>query len=337
MALPTRKIGNDDVTAIGWGLMGLSAAYGSKFGSDEERFEILDAAVELGLTNWDTSDVYGDSEDLLGKWFKHSGKRDQIFLASKFGGTPTGPKGTPEYVRFAIERSLKRLGVGTIDLYYVHRIDQSVPIEITVGVLKELVNEGKIRYIGLSEASEATLRRAHAVHPISALQMEYSPFCLDIEDGKSGIMKACRELGVALVAYSPTGRGLLTGKFKSFDDIPEDDWRKNIPMFGGENFPNILKIVRGLEEIGKRHNATAAQVTLAWLLAQDSSVIPIPGTKQIKYLKENIDTFRVNLSAEEEAEIREVVDKAGAIQGDRYPAGLMGHLFNFADTPPLSN
>jgi len=227
--------------------------------------------------------------------------------------------------------------VETIDLYYVHRIDQSVPIEITVGALKELVNEGKIRYIGLSEASESTLRRAHAVHPISALQMEYSPFCLDIEDGKSGIMKACHELGVALVAYSPTGRGMLTGKFKSFDDIPEDDWRRDIPTFSRENFPNILKIVKGLENIGNRHNATAAQVTLAWLLAQGPNIIPIPGTKQIKYLKENIDTFRVNLSAEEVAEIREVVDKAGANQVDRYPAGMMELLFNFANTPPLSN
>ncbi|KAF8168888.1 NADP-dependent oxidoreductase domain-containing protein [Pholiota molesta] len=314
--LPTRKIGTDDVSAIGFGLMGLSAFYGP-IENDEDRFKVLDAAVAKGCTNWDTSDIYGDSEDLVGKWFKRTGKRDQIFLATKFGGTATGPIGTPEYVRSASEKSLKRLGIDTIDLYYIHRVDRSVPIEVgqprehfwkyltvltteNYGRLVELVKEGKVRYIGISECSEATLRRAHAVHPIAALQIEYSPFFLDIEDDKVGLLKACRELGVA----------------KSFDDIPDDDWRKTIPKL-----PNILKLVDGLQELGKKHNATAGQVTLAWLLAQGDDIIPIPGTKKIKYLEENIDALKVQLSPEEVAQIRE------------YPAPHMAGLL--ADTPPL--
>jgi len=337
MSLPTRKIGQDDVTAIGFGLMGLSAFYGP-IESDEDRFKVLDAAVEAGCTNWDSADVYGDSEDLVGKWFKRTGKRNDIFLATKFGiyrnrDANRTINGDPEYVRSAVERSLKRLGIETIDLYYLHRADPTVPIEITVGAMAELVKEGKVRYIGLSEVSAETLRRAYAVHPIAAVQVEYSPFTLDIEYENWGLLKACRELGVAVVAYSPLGRGMLTGTYKSNKDIPADDWRKTIPKFGDENFPNILKLVNGFEELGKKHNATAGQVTLAWLLQQGDDIIPIPGTKKIKYLKENLGAADIKLSTEEVAHVREIASKADATVGDRYPASSMQHLF--ADTPKL--
>ncbi|KAF9566055.1 Aldo/keto reductase [Agrocybe pediades] len=330
--LPTRKIGKDDVTAIGFGLMGLSAFYGA-IESDEERFKVLDAAVELGCTNWDSSDIYGDSEDLLGKWFKRTGKRNEIFLATKFGITPNGPNGKPEYVRSAVEKSLKRLGIDQIDLYYLHRADQTTPIEVTVGAMAELVKEGKVRYLGLSEVSSATLRRAHAVHPIAAVQVEYSPICLDIEDDKIALLKTCRELGVAVVAYSPVGRGMLTGTYKSHDDIPKDDWRSKVPKFGPANFPNILKLADGLAEVGKKHNATASQIALAWLLAQGNDIIPIPGTKKIKYLKENIGALHIKLDDAEVAAIREMSNKADVNNGDRYPPESMALLF--ADTPEL--
>ncbi|KAF8970341.1 NADP-dependent oxidoreductase domain-containing protein [Flammula alnicola] len=328
MSLPTRKIGNDNVTAIGFGLMGLSAFYGA-IENDEERFKVLDTAVEEGCTNWDSADIYGDSEDLVGKWFKRTGKRDQIFLATKFGSTPTAPNGKPEYVKSAVEKSLKRLGVETIDLYYLHRADPT----ITVGAMAELVKEGKVRYLGLSEVTAKTLRRAHAVHPIAAVQIEYSPFFLDIEDEKIGLLKTCRELGVAVVAYSPLGRGMLTGTYKSNDDIPKDDWRRTIPKFSNENFPNILKLVKGLEELGKKHNATAGQVTLAWLLAQGDDIIPIPGTKKIKYLKENLAAAKIKLSPQEIAEVREIANKVDATVGARYPPASMQWVL--ADTPEL--
>ncbi|KAF9566054.1 Aldo/keto reductase [Agrocybe pediades] len=331
-SLPTRKIGKDDVTAIGLGLMGLSIFYGT-IPSDEERFKVLDAAVEAGCTNWDSSDFYGDSEDLLGKWFKRTGKRNEIFLATKFGITSGAPNGKPEYVREACEKSLKRLGVDTIDLYYVHRVDQTVPIERTVSAMAELVKEGKVRYLGLSEVSSKTLRRAHAVHPISAVQIEYSPFFLDIEDEKIGLLKTCRELGVAVVAYSPLGRGMLTGTFKSHEDIPAGDARRRFPKFGPANFPNIVKLVEGLQEMGKKHNATASQIALAWLLAQGDDIIPIPGTKKIKYLNENLGALKIKLDPSEVAEIREIVNRADATKGDRYPTAAMGLLF--ADTPEL--
>jgi len=332
MSLPTRKIGTDDVTAIGFGLMGLSAFYGP-IESDEERFKVLDAAVEAGCTNWDTSDLYGDNEELIGKWLKRSGKRDKIFLATKFGVTRTGNNGKPEYVKEACNKSLKRLGVDQIDLYYLHRADKTIPIEVTVAAMAELVKEGKVRYLGLSEISAATLHRAHAVHPIAAVQVEYSPFCLDIEDEKIGLLKACRELGVTIVAYSPLGRGMLTGAYKSHDDIPKDDWRSTIPRFGPQNFPNILKLVHDVTEVGNRHNASPGQITLAWLLAQGNDIIPIPGTKKIKYLKENIDALKVKLTPEEVTEIREIANRADATNGNRYPDRFMGDLF--ADTVPL--
>jgi len=247
--------------------------------------------------------------------------------------TPNGINGKPEYVRSSIEKSLKRLDVESVDLYYLHRADHTVPIEVTVKAMAELVKEGKVRYLGLSEISANTLRRAHAVHPIAAVQVEYSPFTLDIEDEKIGLLKACRELGVTVVAYSPLGRGLLTGTYKSNADIPADDWRKQIPRFSDSNFPNILKLVEGLKNIGSRHSATAGQISLAWVLAQGQDFIPIPGTTRITALKENVASADIQLTPEEIEGVRKVAKEADASQGNRYPPSMMGSLF--ADTPEL--
>ncbi|KAF8997500.1 NADP-dependent oxidoreductase domain-containing protein [Cyathus striatus] len=334
MSFPTRKIGNDQVSEIGFGAMGIAAYYGSTQ-PDEERLKVLDAAFEEGCTFWDTANIYGDSEELIGKWFKKTGNRNEVFLATKFGivRTARAINGDPEHVKEAAALSLKRLGVEQIDLYYLHRADKTVPIEKTVGAMAELVKEGKVRYLGLSEITSDTLRRAHAIHPISAVQVEYSPFTLDIEDEKIGLLKACRELGVTVIAYSPLGRGLLTGQYKSPDDFEDGDFRKFVPRYSKENFPNILKIASGLEEIGKRHKATAGQVALAWILGQGDHIIPIPGTKKIKYLKENIAASKIKLSKEELDEVREIATKADAAQGDRYPPGMMDKLF--VDTPRL--
>ncbi|OJT04805.1 Aldo-keto reductase yakc [NADP(+)] [Trametes pubescens] len=334
--LPTRKIGDDDVTALGYSAMGISAWYG-KILPDEERFKVLDAVYDGGCTFCDTADRYLDSEDLIGQWFKRTGKRNEIFLATKFGIVP-GPRtidGTPEYAVKALDASLKRLGTDHVDLWYLHRADPQVPIELTVGAMAEQVKAGKVKYIGLSEVSEQTLRRAHAVHPISALQVEYSPFTLDIEDPKIGLLKAARELGVKIIAYSPLGRGLLTGKYKGPEDFEEGDFRRMVPRYSKENFPNILKIADGLKQIGEKHGATAGQVALAWLLAQGDDVIPIPGTTKLPNLKENLDSLKVTLSPEEVQEVRQVAKAADAANGPRYPERLGGFLF--VDTPPLQN
>ncbi|KAL1941903.1 hypothetical protein VTO73DRAFT_6903 [Trametes versicolor] len=332
--LPTRKIGDDDVTAVGYGAMGISAFYG-KILPDEERFKVLDAVYDGGCTFWDTADRYLDSEDLIGQWFKRTGKRDEIFLATKFGivSSPRTIDGTPEYAVKALDASLKRLGTDHVELWYLHRADPLVPIELTVGAMAEQVKAGKVKYIGLSEVSEQTLRRAHAVHPISALQVEYSPFTLDIEDPKIGLLKAARELGIKIIAYSPLGRGLITGKYKGPEDFEEGDFRRIVPRYSKENFPNILKIADGLKRIGEKHNATAGQVALAWLLAQGDDVIPIPGTTKLPNLKENLDSLKVTLSPEEVEEIRQFAKAADAANGPRYPGHLEGFLF--VDTPPL--
>ncbi|KAI0266183.1 NADP-dependent oxidoreductase domain-containing protein [Gloeopeniophorella convolvens] len=333
--LPTRKVGDAQVSAIGYGAMGISSYYGAA-APDEERFKLLDAVYEAGCTNWDTADVYGDSEELIGNWFKRTGKRNEIFLATKFGANP--PSGriidcSPEYVKQAANKSLERLGVDYIDLFYAHRADPTVPIEHTVGALAELVKEGKVKYIGISECSGATLRRAYKVHPIAAIQVEYSPFTLDPEDPKIGALQAARELGVAVFAYSPLGRGLLTGNYKSPDDFAEDDMRRIIPRYSRENFPNVLKVVEEIRQIGTKHNATAGQVTLAWLLAQGPEVIPIPGTRSVKYLNENLGSLNVKLTPEEVQEVREIAVRADSVLGDRYPAAAMDTLY--VDTPPL--
>jgi aryl-alcohol dehydrogenase-like predicted oxidoreductase len=315
--------------------MGISAFYGA-VESDEERFKVLDAAYENGCTFWDTADVYMDSEDLLGKWFKRTGKRNDIFLATKFGIARQEARpvnGSPEYVKTACDKSLKRLGVDQIDLYYLHRSDPTTPIEITVGAMAELVKEGKVKYLGLSECSANDLRRACRVHPISAIQVEFSPFCLDIEYEEIGLLKAARELGVAVIAYSPLGRGLLTGQYRSPDDFEEGDFRRMVPRFSKENFPNVLKIADGFKEMGQKHGASAGQIALSWILAQGNDFIPIPGTKKIKYLKENLDSVNVKLSKEELQAVRDLCEKADAHNGERYPAGMSGLLYK--DTPPL--
>ncbi|PCH44692.1 Aldo/keto reductase [Wolfiporia cocos MD-104 SS10] len=336
MSLPTRRIGEHIVSAIGYGAMGISAFYGKPL-PDEQRLKVLDAVYENGCTMWDTADVYADSEELLGKWFKRTGKRNEIFLATKFGlrSSPTRTvNGDPEYVHKAFEKSLSRLGVDSVDLYYFHRADPDVPIEKTVGAMAELVKAGKVKYLGLSECSADTLRRAHAVHPITALQVEYSPFTLDIEDSKIGLLKTARELGVTVVAYSPLGRGLITGQYKGPEDFEEDDFRRRVPRYSKENFPNILKLADGLKKIGERHNATAGQVALAWLLAQGQDVIPIPGTTNIARLKENLGSAHLTLTTDELEEVRKVANSADHANGDRYPPGLASVLF--ADTPPLN-
>ncbi|CAL1698067.1 unnamed protein product [Somion occarium] len=333
--LPTRKIGDTDVTAIGWGAMGISIGYGTP-PPDDERFKLLDAVYESGCLNWDTADVYGDSEDFLGQWFKRTGKRNEIFLATKVGLYLQPDRlvnGDPEYIKETFANSLKRLGVDYIDLYYLHRPDPAVPIERSVAAMAELVKQGKVKYLGLSECSADTLRRAHAVHPISAVEVEYSPFTLDIEDEKIGLFKAAKEIGATIVAYSPLGRGLITGRYKGPEDFEEGDFRRMVPRYSKENFPNILKIAEGLKKIGERHNATAGQVALAWLLAQDEKVIPIPGTTKEKYLKENLGALNVKLTPEEVQEVREIVSKADAANGPRYP-GVMQELL-FGNTPSL--
>ncbi|KAI0654913.1 Aldo/keto reductase [Cubamyces menziesii] len=333
--LPTRKIGDSPVSALGYGAMVLLGAYGPRV-PDEEQFKVLDTLHELGYTNWDTADAYLDNEDMIGEWFNRTGKRNDIFLATKCGLRPEPGKivnGDPAYIHEAIEKSLKRLGTDHVDLYYLHRADPTVPIELSVRAMAELVKQGKVKYLGLSEVSSETLRRAHAVHPISALQVEYSPFCLDIEDEKIGLLKTARELGVTIVAYSPLGRGLLTGRFKSIDDFPPNDWRRSVPRYT-QNFPQILKLCDTLSTVGKKYGATAGQISLAWLLAQGDDIIPIPGTTKIANIKENIGALSIQLSPEDVEEIRKAAVAVDAVvEGDRYPSEHMAFLF--ADTPPL--
>ncbi|UPL03928.1 hypothetical protein LCI18_014862 [Fusarium solani-melongenae] len=334
--LPLRQLGKNGpkIPAVGFGLMGLSIAYGATE-SDEERLKVLDRAWELGCTNWDTADAYADNEDLVGKWFKlHPERRNDIFLASKFGLKMVdgnfGIDSSPEYVRECIERSLKRLGVEHIDLYYMHRANEDVPIEKTVEAMKQLVEEGKVKYLGLSEVSSTTLRRAHAVHPISAVQVEYNPWTLDIE-GSSGtyLLKTCEELDVSVFAYSPLGRGILTGRYRSVDDFEEGDFRKNLARFQGENFRKNLVIVDKFNELAKQKGLTSSQLVLAWLLEQSPRVFVIPGTKKIMYLEENVGASRVTVSKGEEQELRRLVLEAG-VEGGRDPT-----FGNYSDTTPL--
>ncbi|KAL2875911.1 hypothetical protein SGCOL_008907 [Colletotrichum sp. CLE4] len=341
-SLPARRLGKTgpEITALGVGLMGLSVAYG-KPGSEEERLAFLDRAWELGATNWDTADAYGDNEDLIGKWFAlHPERRADIFLATKFGlrgeirtdGTYSMTiNSSPEYCREACERSLKRLGVKSIDLYYVHRLDETTPIEKTIEEMVKLKNEGKVKAFGISECSSKTLRRAYAVHPISAVQVEYNPWSLEIE-GPAGtdLLKTCRELGVTTFAYSPLGRGIMTGRYKSADDFEEGDFRRQMPRFMGDNFKKNTQLVEEFAAVGRaKHGCSAGQLTLAWLLAQGEDVIPIPGTKKIQYLEENMDALKVVLSKEEEKELRALVDAAD-VQGDRGAA-----FGNYSDSPAL--
>lgn len=334
-----RQLGKNGprVPALGFGAMGISVGYGAAEG-DEDRFKVLDRAYELGQTFWDSADVYGDSEELIGKWFKRTGKRDEITLATKFGAVlqqdySLAINSDPEYAKEACAKSLKRLGVDTIDLYYCHRVDGKTPVEKTVQAMAELKKEGKIRYLGLSEVSSATLRRAHKIHPIAAVQVEYSPFTTDIEDPHIALLQTCRELGVAVVAYSPLGRGFLTGQVKSRDGFEPGDARLGFPRFSEENFPKNLELVDTVGGLAKKKGCTPGQLSLAWLLAQGGDIIPIPGTKKIKYLEENWGALEVVLTEQEEKDIRAAVDRAD-VHGDRYPELATAQLL--ADTPELN-
>ncbi|CAL5874315.1 uncharacterized protein PFLUO_LOCUS8610 [Penicillium psychrofluorescens] len=325
MPSPLRALGRDGpkVSAVGLGFGSLGGLYGPA-GTLDERVALLEHAHATGLHFWDMADIYADSEDIVGEWIKRSGKRDDIFLATKFGlrRQPDGMfkfRTNPEYVKVACETSLQRLGVDTIDLYYCHRVDGVTPIEKTIEAMVELKTQGKINYLGLSEVSPATLRRAHAVHPIAAVQMEYSLFTLDIESSTSEILKTCRELGVTVVAYSPIGRGVLTGQYQSHADIPKGDIRCMLPKFSEENFPKILELLQGLKDVAGVHGSTPAQVALAWLLAQGPDIIPIPGTKSTAKMDENAASALLRLSDQEVQGIRTLVEQT-KIQGTRYPA-----------------
>ncbi|MCL6678295.1 aldo/keto reductase [Sphingomonas sp. RG327] len=317
-----RRLGKDgpEVSAIGLGCMGMSEFYGS--GDEQESIATIHHALDRGVTFLDTADMYGPfkNEELVGRAIRD--RRDEVFLATKFGnvrgekGEFLGVRGDPEYVAQACDASLRRLGVDVIDLYYQHRVDVKVPIEETVGAMARLIEAGKVRFLGLSEAAPETIRRGHATHPITAVQTELSLWSRDAE---AGVLPTVRELGIGYVAYSPLGRGFLTGQFKSPDDFPEDDFRKFHPRFTGENFAKNIQLVREVEAMAEEKGCTTAQLALAWVLAQGQDIVPIPGTKHVKYLDQNIGALDVQLTSEDLKRPDEILPP-GAAAGERYHA-----------------
>lgn len=317
-----RKLGRQglEVSALGLGCMGMSEFYGQA--DEQESLATIERALDLGITFFDTADMYGvgSNEELVGRALRPH--RSRVIIATKFGnvrgpnGEHLGVDGRPEYVRQACEASLKRLGVDHIDLYYQHRVDPKTPIEETVGAMAELVKAGKVRYLGLSEAAAATLRRAHQVHPITALQTEYSLWSRDPEQD---ILPTCRELGIGFVPYSPLGRGFLAGRFQRPEDLPEDDWRRHHPRFQGENFQRNLRLVQTVREIATEIGCTPGQLALAWVLAQGEGIVPIPGTRHVRYLEENVGALALRLSDAQRARI-DAAFPPGAAAGPRYHA-----------------
>jgi aryl-alcohol dehydrogenase-like predicted oxidoreductase len=318
--MQTRTLaGSLTVSALGLGCMGMSEFYGSA--DEAEAVQVIQRALDLGCTFLDTADMYGPftNEQLVGRAI--AGRRDEVVLATKFGnerrpdGSRVGVNGRPDYVRSACDASLQRLGVDYVDLYYQHRVDTTVPIEETVGAMAELVAAGKVRHLGMSEAAPETLRRGHATAPIAALQTEYSLWTRDPED--NGVLATCRELGIGFVAYSPLGRGFLTGQIRTPDDLEPDDFRRHHPRFQGENFQRNLDLVAKVEQIADEEGCTPGQLALAWLLAQGDDVVPIPGTKRVRYLEENLGALDVALTGEDLRRIEDVAP-VGATSGDRY-------------------
>ena len=327
--MQTRRLGRQGlvVSAMGLGCMGMSEFYGTA--DEPESLATIHRALDLGITFLDTADMYGPftNEQLVGRAIKD--RRQQVVIATKFGnerspdGSYLGINGRPEYVRQACDASLRRLGIDQIDLYYQHRVDTNVPIEDTVGAMADLVRQGKVRFLGLSEAAPATIRRAHAVHPISALQTEYSLWTRDVEE--NGVLDTVRELGIGFVAYSPLGRGFLTGRFQRFEDLPEDDYRRKNARFQGENFQKNLDLLHEVEAIARAKKAAPSQLALAWVLSRGDDVVPIPGTKRVKYLEENVAAASIALDA---AQIQ-VLDEAlapGNVSGPRYNPTTMSMI-----------